>query len=74
MISSKLKAQIVNHALHSLYRMNAKTATHYAFTLTDRGRDWEGQWCWDKDETGEEWVLDLETLEIKRAKKEKKYG
>ncbi|MDP1909756.1 MAG: hypothetical protein Q8K85_15765 [Hyphomicrobium sp.] len=72
MIPSKTKSKIVDHSLHSLYRMNTKTATHYAFTLTDRGRDWEGQWCWDDGGCGEEWVLELKTLKVKRAKKEKK--
>lgn len=49
MLTAYMKRKISRFARGSLYRMNAKTADCYAFTLTKDGKDWDGGWDWSKN-------------------------
>lgn len=51
-LSKRIKKQIADWALHSLYRMNAKTADCYAFNLcyNSKGKlDFDGGWDWQNN-------------------------
>ena len=43
-----LMNKIINHAMGSMYRMNAKTADCYAFDVDTNGKNWSGGWDWSK--------------------------
>ena len=62
-----LLAKIKKHAMGSMYRMNAKTANYYSFTVVrdKQGKlDWQGGWSWRKGEDNEDWLLNLSTGKI----------
>ena len=66
-IPKKLLSRIKKHAVYSFYRMNAKTASSYSFSLiyNEKGEavDWEGGWTWQKKFDGEYFRIDLEDME-----------
>lgn len=67
-LTEELKTKIRDFALHSFYRLNAKTADCYAFTLTADGSDWVGGWDWlaNLADTQAEYLLMLDSGEIIR--------
>ena len=60
--------KIKDHAVGSLYRMNASSADCYAFDFTDNGKDWTGGWDWSNQlvDSEAEYILMLNTLEVKK--------
>jgi len=66
-LTQKKLERIKNWAMHSLYRMNAKTADCYAFSLTEDG-EWDGGWDWSNSlvDTEAEYLLMLNTGEVKK--------
>lgn len=51
-LTKRIKREVENWALHSLYRMNAKSADCYAFNLcyNNKGKlDFDGGWDWSTD-------------------------
>mgnify|MGYP001344229998 CR=1 FL=1 len=64
----KLAAEITNYAINSIYRMNAKGATHYGFYYTLDG-DFGGEYLSSSELNKEldshfDGILNLETREI----------
>ncbi len=45
-LKPSLYRAIKAHALGSIYRMNAKTASIYTFSPDDNGNTWRGGWAW----------------------------
>ena len=67
-LTKELKEKIKCHAIQSMYRLNAKTADCYAFTLHET-EEWQGGWDWSNRlvDTDAEFILMLESGEfIKR--------
>lgn len=64
--SYRLFEQIKNHAIGSLYRLNAKTADCYAFSITKDGENWEGCWDWLNElvSNNEEFILMLDNKKV----------
>ena len=61
-LTKKKLLRIKEHAMGSMYRMNAKTADCYAFTLT-HDNEWTGGWDWSKSlvDKDAEYLLMLES-------------
>ena len=67
--SYKLMSKIKKHAGESLYRLNAKTADCYAFSIDEDGKDWSGGWDWSSDliDKDADYILMLESGTIYRV-------
>ena len=66
-LTRKKLARIKDHALHSLYRMNAGSADCYAFSLTTDG-EWRGGWDWSHRlvDNGAQYLLMLNNGEVRK--------
>ncbi len=72
-LTKRLKREVEGHAQGSLYRMNAKTADCYAFSLyrNEKGKlDFDGGWDWSKNlvDTDCEGLYMLKTKEFIRRR------
>lgn len=47
-IKPSLYKKIRDHALSSLYRLNASTSDLYTFEIDVDGNDWSGGWSWSE--------------------------